>query len=154
MPKHPSMRSVPLNTIVTEYGATFIWEAIARFIASSNHPDWTQRQVEDAVLDTFLPFRALPIYHKMKFVNGDFIVVDAVHAQPARRSRRRPVSGRFDTALVNVQEGEDIGIQGNLPVCSLLIHCINTHNVRSSRRPNSCDFQSSQHCHRSFRTTP
>ena len=159
MPKHPSVRSVTLNTIITEYGATYIREAIARFIATGNHPDWTQRQIEDVVVNTFLPFRAVPVFHKMKFVSQqsrNSVVVDTIHAQPARQSRRRKcsVSGRFDTALINVQEGENIGVQGILPIRSMSIHYIYTGNVRSSRCTSPSHFQSSPHCHYTFRTTP
>jgi hypothetical protein len=127
MPKHPSVHSVTLNTIITEYGATYTRKAIAYFITKGNHPDWTQCQIEDVVVNTFLPFHAVvSVFHKMKFVSQqsrDSVVVDTIHAQPAQQSRHRKcsVSGQFDTALINVQEGENIGVQGILPICSQFI---------------------------------
>ena len=86
MPKHPSVMSVSLKTLATDYGAIYIREALARFIVTLNHPNWTRRQVEDAALDTFLPFRTLSVFHKMKFItknHGNPFVVDSVHVQPA-----------------------------------------------------------------------
>jgi hypothetical protein len=117
--KHPSVNSVSLDSLVTDYGATYIRDALARFVVATNHPDWTVRQVEEAALDTFLPFRTLPVYHKVKFVGkleGKPVVVDSIHAQPARRSKRRnrKVGHRFDTGIVNVGGGQKVGMQGNV----------------------------------------
>ena len=115
--KHPTVNSVPLDTLVTDYGATYIRDALARFIVTTNHPDWTVRQVEEAALDTFLPFRTLPVYHKVKFIGkleGNPVVVDSIHAQPARRSkqRNRRVAHHFDTSIANVGGGQKVGVQG------------------------------------------
>jgi len=132
MPKHPSVNLVPLQTLANEYGATYIRDALARFIVATNHPDWTARQVEAASLDVFLPFQKLPVYHKIKFyarLHGQTSVVDTIHARPVQQKNRRhrhSTAARFDTALVNTGGGQAIGVQGmhfdlSLPVAILLI---------------------------------
>jgi hypothetical protein len=121
MPKHPSINLVSLETLTNEYGATYIRDALARFIVATNHPDWTARQVEAASLDIFLPFQKLPVYHKIKFsvrLHDQTSVVDAIHARPAQqrsRRHRRSSAARFDTALVNTEGGESVGVRGMHP---------------------------------------
>ena len=133
MPKHPSVNLVPLETLANEYQATYIRDALARFIVTTNHPDWTARQVETASLDSFLPFQKLPVYHKIKFyarLHGQTSVVDTIHARPARQRNRRhrcSAAARFDTALVNTGGGQAVGVRGmhqNLSLAILLIDAV------------------------------
>ena len=118
MPKHPSKSLVSLDTLANKYGATFICDALARFIVATNHPDWTAHQVEAASLDVFLPFQKLPVYHRIKFsarLHGQTSIVDTIHARPAQprgRRRRRSIAARFDTALVNTGGGQVVGVRG------------------------------------------
>lgn len=119
LPKHPTSNSVSLESLADDYGATYIRDALARFIVATNHPDWSTRHVEEAALDIFLPFQSLPVYHKVKFlgkVDGNSVIVDAIHAKPARRHKRRNhvFKGRFDTGIVNVGGGGNIGVTGNI----------------------------------------
>ena len=120
LPKHPTINSVLLESLSTDYGATYIREALARFVVTTNHPDWSTRHVEEAACDIFLPFQALPVYHKVKFLgkqDGNLIIVDSIHAKPAQRNKRRNhivAKGRFDTGIVNVDGGRNIGVVGNV----------------------------------------
>ena len=119
MPKHPSVNSVPLEILVRDYHAPYLREALARFVVATNHPDWTHHQVEAAALDTVLPFRKLPVYHKMKFiskVDEEMVIVDSIHANGARKNKqgRTPLPGRFDTALVRIGECGEIGVEGTI----------------------------------------
>ncbi|KAH8101620.1 hypothetical protein BXZ70DRAFT_1019531, partial [Cristinia sonorae] len=119
MTKHPSKSMVVFDKLISDYGATFIREALARYIVQQNHPEYTAREVED-MSDFGLPFRGLPVYHKAKFWLGDSQNYrlssnewDVVHATPARNTKRgRLVNGQFDTALVNDGDGTYIGIDG------------------------------------------
>jgi hypothetical protein len=118
LPKHPSVKSVSLESLTTDYGTTYIRDALARFVVATNHPDWSARQIEDAALDVFMPFRTLPVYHKLKFIgerDGNPAIVDSIHAQPKRQNKRRnrTVAGRFDTAIVDVGGGGKTGVEGN-----------------------------------------
>jgi hypothetical protein len=125
LPKHPTVNSVSFESLATDYGATYIRDALARFIVATNHPDWSTRRVEEAALDIFLPFRTLPVFHKVKFlgkIDGNSVIVDAIHAKPAKRHKRRSRANnsRFDTGIVNVGGGGNIGVTGNiLNVCEL-----------------------------------
>ena len=118
MPKHPSVNLVSLETLTNEYGATYIRDALARFVVATLHPDWTARRVEAASLDIFLPFQKLPVYHKIKFyarLYGQTSVVDSIHVRPAQqknRRHRRSTAARFDTALVNTGGGQIVGVRG------------------------------------------
>lgn len=115
LPKHPSVSSVSLESLIADYGATYIRDALARFVVATNHPEWNARRVEEVALDTFLPFRALPVYHKLKFYSQS-VIVDAIHAQPKRQNKRRNrvVPGRFDTGMVNIGGGGKVGVTGNV----------------------------------------
>ena len=88
MPKYPSVSSVLLETLVNEYGAMYLCEALSRFIVTTNHPDWTPREVEEITLDTFLPFCKLPVFHKVKFVSKmdqEMVIVDSTYANCAHK---------------------------------------------------------------------
>ena len=118
LPKHPSVSSVSLESLITNYRATYICDALARFVVSTNHPEWNAHRVEQGALDTFLPFQALPVYHKLKFLSrtdGKLGIVDAIHAQPQRQNKRRNrvIPGRFDTGVVNIGGGGRVGVTGN-----------------------------------------
>ena len=102
MAKEPSQHSVSLDSIVNDYGATYIRDALARFIVQTNSPYLTRAQVEQRSLYTFLPFLALPVFHRVKFCDENDVIIDAIHAQPARKDKQgRLIPARFDTALVD-----------------------------------------------------
>ena len=118
MPKHPSVSAVPLEVLVRDYCTPYLCEALARFVVTTNHPDWTHRQVEEAALDIVLPFRKLPVFHRMKFVckiDEAMVVVDSIHVSCVRKKKKqgRLLPGRFDTALVRIGDCAEIGVQGN-----------------------------------------
>jgi hypothetical protein len=86
MPKHPSVNSVSLDSLAHNYSAKYIRDALAHYIVATNHPTWTACQVEDAMLDTFLPFRTLPIFHKIKYSSRlcrEAVIVATIHARLA-----------------------------------------------------------------------
>ena len=118
MAKHPSARAVPLDRLEREYGAKFFRVALRRFIARSNEPHLNKRQLEEKIWHIHLPFRKLPVWHKIKYTRQDpfthiTITADSIHVRRATNDKRgRPVPGRFDTALVNDGTGRETGIQG------------------------------------------
>ncbi|KIJ67367.1 hypothetical protein HYDPIDRAFT_84908 [Hydnomerulius pinastri MD-312] len=117
--KHPSAKGVSLQTLETTYGATFIRAALARFAVKITRPELNARQAEDMVQDINLP-RSLPIFHKIRFNAVDALgrceeskTVDAIHAKPGRKDRHgRRVPARFDTALINLGDGNGAGVEG------------------------------------------
>ncbi|KAG2029856.1 hypothetical protein BDR03DRAFT_975485 [Suillus americanus] len=94
MTKHPTIKHVPLDSVVCDYGAT------------SSH--------------VILPFQTVAAFHRIKFhaINAhghcdSAITVDSVHCQPPRKDKRRQiVPARFDTVLVNEDGGGTTGVDG------------------------------------------
>ncbi|KAG2129636.1 hypothetical protein DEU56DRAFT_973571 [Suillus clintonianus] len=91
--KHPSMKAVPIQKLITEYGATYFREALARYVAQLHHPHeaTTRRRLEDLAAAIHLPFRTLPVYHIIKWRSdgaqghGDpCVTVDSAHVKPRR----------------------------------------------------------------------
>ena len=118
--KWPSVKAVNLDDIVDKYGATFFREAVRRYIALSNHsgPPLTRHQLEELILYTGLPFTAVPVYHKLKFITltesskNDYITLDAIHARPERQLKGgTKLRSRFDIALLDVESATETGIR-------------------------------------------
>ncbi|KAF8889247.1 hypothetical protein BD779DRAFT_1469783 [Infundibulicybe gibba] len=110
MTRHPTMRGVPLTTILTQYKATFFVSAFSRYVAFKNDPSLaTVAQLERRAADISLPFNTLSVFHNIKFWNADAHgreeisdLLDAVHIKPKRTDHRgRSVPPRFDTVIVN-----------------------------------------------------
>ena len=118
---HPSVRAVPLASIISKYGATFFKPALARYVARMNDPSLTTvAQVERLAQDIDLPFNTIPVYHNIKFWNTDAHgreetsdLLDSVHVKPSRSDNRgKGVPARFDTVLVNDGDGGHAGVSG------------------------------------------
>jgi hypothetical protein len=131
MTKHPSVRAVPVERLVEAYGATYFRAALARFIALANNPDLSRAQLEASLHSIRMPFRSVPVWHRIKFLREDpasknTVTADSIHVRPSTTDRRgRTVPGRFDTALVNEGTGGDSGIEGMylcLGVDTLTVH--------------------------------
>ena len=98
MTLHPSVRSVGYNDLVLKYSASDFEDALGDFISTVT----TQARGEN----TLIPFRTVPVYHKVKFIESDQCddkteIIDTIHARPEQKdSQRRVIPARFDTALV------------------------------------------------------
>ncbi|KAI0765857.1 hypothetical protein BD413DRAFT_606037 [Trametes elegans] len=122
MARHPTVKAVPFSVAMSAYGATYIRDALARFIVSANNPTLSPAQVELACGSIYLNFRTIPVYHKIKFVLQDFEDLgvvhsethDAIHARPARKNKyHSEIPARFDTVLVRANDPPDhTAIQG------------------------------------------
>ncbi|KIJ09125.1 hypothetical protein PAXINDRAFT_87903, partial [Paxillus involutus ATCC 200175] len=120
MTKHPSAKGVSFDKLIQDYRATFLVEALSRYVVLTKNPGLTAAQLERAARDVILPFHTLPVFHKIKFHAIDALghedvstTVDAVHCHPTwRDGRGREVPGRFDTVLVNCGEGGVTGVAG------------------------------------------
>lgn len=113
MTRRPSAYAVPLETIITDYGATYFRDAFARYVVQLINPSFTRAQIERHSLNVNIPFRTLPVYHKIKFCDGstgDAPIVDSIHAYPARTCNQRSTPGRFDTSLVSDGTGGDFDL--------------------------------------------
>ena len=116
--KHPNTRSTTLDSIELDYGAHHFKTALRRYIVIVNHGRMAPAQLERALGDIRLPFRRLPVWHRLKFLRLDPATgveqtADSVHAHPARKDLRgRTIPSRFDTALINDGTGGDTGLHG------------------------------------------
>ena len=118
--KRPNARSTTLDSIELDYGAQHFKTALRRYIVIANNGRMARAQLEHALENIRLPFRRLPVWHRLKFLRLDPATcveqtADSVHAHPARRDiRGRTIPGRFDTALINDGTGGDTGLHGEL----------------------------------------
>ena len=110
MAKRPSDHAVTINSIVNDYGATYIRDALARFIVQLNSPNLTLAQVERQSLYIYLPFLMLPVYRRIKFRDDNSTIIDAIHVQPKQKDNRgRIVPARFDMGLIDISGDEATG---------------------------------------------
>jgi hypothetical protein len=113
MAKHPSIRAVSFDTLATSYGALDFQDALADFIAQVNYPGASVAVLRTRAANTLIPFRAVPVYHRIKFTESGN-VVDAVHIRPEQKdSRARIIPSRFDTVLVRNKSQSGTRDQGN-----------------------------------------
>ncbi|KAG2071645.1 hypothetical protein BDR04DRAFT_1128078 [Suillus decipiens] len=122
--KHPSPKAVPIQRLISDYGAIYFREALARYIAQQNHLNETlsHQRLEDLAANVILPFRSVAVHHKIKWVSVDAqghgdpcVTVDSVHTKPGHAGssqRDDAVPARFDTALINDGTGDSVGVKG------------------------------------------
>ncbi|THU80703.1 hypothetical protein K435DRAFT_695144 [Dendrothele bispora CBS 962.96] len=90
------------------YGAVDFAMALKRFVVQFREPNLPANQVDDYARFVVLPFRSLPVWHKLKFVNFELFgktTLDSICAHPRRYTKEGKVSqtARFDTALIKVK---------------------------------------------------
>ena len=118
MTSAPSVRNISLDALETEYGAQHFRTALRCYVLLSTSPHLTTAQLERGLWDIHLPFRHLPVWHRIKYLRTEFYTdltqtVDSIHAYPQRVDvRGQPVPCRFDTALINDGNGGDTGVIG------------------------------------------
>ncbi|KAN0140201.1 hypothetical protein V8E53_002097 [Lactarius tabidus] len=120
MSRNPSLKAVSFNNLAEKYGAFAFQDVLADFIAWINHPEASVTALRALAEDTLLPFRSVPVFHKIKFVSTcDSDIINTVHVQPDQRDTRRcPIPARFDTVLVcgHQQGGAPHRIQAQVQV--------------------------------------
>ncbi|KAJ7643458.1 hypothetical protein DFH06DRAFT_999028 [Mycena polygramma] len=121
MTKHPTLKAVRLDRLITDYGAKIFRDALARFITKFNNPLLTPRHVEIESGKINFPFNSIPVFHRIKFTTQDPYtargpldsVIDSVHVQPRKLLKNgEELPARFDTALINDSTGGMIGVDG------------------------------------------
>ncbi|CDO76236.1 hypothetical protein BN946_scf184644.g10 [Trametes cinnabarina] len=110
MTRHPTRKAVPLADIISlfQYGAQFFVPALARFIVAWRHPEFSARLVEYHAADIIVPFKALPVFHRIKFWNESVYgkqTIDSIHIRPSVSDASGDVviNARFGTALICVR---------------------------------------------------
>ncbi|KAF7340672.1 hypothetical protein MSAN_02095200 [Mycena sanguinolenta] len=140
MAMHPSLKSVRLTRLVTDYGATFFRDALARFVVHLNHPELSHAQVEAASQDLSFPFNAVPVFHRIKYTTEDpytargpeDTVVDSIHVQPRKSLKNgTEVPARFDTVIVNDGTGKITGAAGYRVAQVRVIFSLNARHLNT-----------------------
>ena len=122
---------VPLDRITEKWHAPLFRTALRRYISLQNDPDVNAAQLERSLWDVHFPFRILPVWKVVKYLNIDPVTgrkstADAIHAKAGRTNNQRNyVDGRFDTALVNEGGRSDDGIKG----MSISGYCLFWHEI-------------------------
>ncbi|KAI0683028.1 hypothetical protein C8Q76DRAFT_772508 [Earliella scabrosa] len=118
--KWPSVKALRFGAAAARYGATYLRDALLRFVIAYRDSTLSEAEVEQECSGLFFQFRAFPVFHKIKITLDDvqgFGVMDdpadVIHARPDRVDKHgRTVPGRFDTVLVNNGTGGLVGVEG------------------------------------------
>ena len=121
MTKTPSQTNVSFHTLQQNYGATYIIDALARYVALHRHPNKSERERERIASGISIPFSRVDVYHKAKFWLGhsqhhplSANEYDTLHVVPRRRNKAgQMLMERFDTALVNEGLVSELGVTGH-----------------------------------------
>ncbi|KAJ7724958.1 hypothetical protein DFH07DRAFT_871823 [Mycena maculata] len=140
MTKHLTLKSIRMPRLVTDYGATFFHDALARFVVHLNHPELSHSQVEAKSQDLAFSFNTIPVYHRIKFTTEDpytargpeDTVVDSIHVQPTKSLKNGEIlPPRFDTALVNDGTGQITGTAGYRVAQIRVIFSLKPRHIRT-----------------------
>ena len=117
MTQHPTIKSVSFDDLSRKYGAHRFQDALANFVVHKNYPGTLGLALQQQSDDTLIPFRAVPVFHRIKFTASNHYskseVVDSVHVQPEQLDLHgRIIPSRFDTVLVctNGNKGNSVHI--------------------------------------------
>ena len=113
MARYPSFKAVSFDDLACKYGAIDFQDALADFIAQTNHPTASGAALAALAANTLIPFRTVPVHHKIKFANSDGTeIIDTIQIRPEQKDKRgRPIPARFDTVLVR-GKAQDAGLHG------------------------------------------
>lgn len=108
MTRYPSVNRVGYDDLALKYGAIDFQDALGDFIAAYKSTAGSAATVRTRGAETLIPFRTVPVYHKVKFVaddqqgsNNEPDIVDAIHSRPEQMdSQGRVIPARFDTVLI------------------------------------------------------
>ncbi|KAJ6559646.1 hypothetical protein B0H19DRAFT_1069388 [Mycena capillaripes] len=132
MAKHPTLKAVRINTLISDYGASLFRDALAHLLRNIGP------QIEAQFLSVALNFNCIPVYHRIKFIAEDPYtargpedsVVDSIHVQPRKSTRSgQEVPGRFDTALVNDGSSGLTGVAGYRVVQVRVVFSLKPHHI-------------------------
>ena len=108
MAMHPAVQLVPVEQLVSKYGATFFGTVFSRFVVLRQNPQMTRIRLECNILDLHIPSINISVYYGIQFQDKSLNdeTVDSIHVQPAWKDKRgRPIAGHFDTCLIHCRDG-------------------------------------------------
>jgi len=115
MTQNPTLWRVSFEDITYKYGAIDFLDLLGDFLVHLKDPSISGQALYDCGENTLIPFHHVPVFHKIKFTNGDGTIVDSIYI----RLEQVDIHGwiipaRFDTVLVWTGKHPDNvhGIQG------------------------------------------
>ena len=123
MARNPTLKAVSFDDLAQKYGAIDFQDALADFIAQFNNPTASGASLSALASDTLIPFRSVPVHHRLKFSNvDDSEIVDGIQVQPEQKDARgRPIPSRFDTVLIWGKDGVVPGISSEFQLYNSII---------------------------------
>ncbi|KAH9009338.1 hypothetical protein EDB84DRAFT_1280521, partial [Lactarius hengduanensis] len=123
MARNPSLKAVSFNDLADKYGAFDFQDALADFIARLNHPQASATALRGLAEDTLLPFRHVPVFHKIKFVSTpDLDIIDVVHVRLDQKDAcRRTIPSRFDTVIVRGKPQDGAHVNKGLRIAQVRV---------------------------------
>ena len=115
---------VPLDRIVSKYGATDFHNALAKFLTHHENPNMSRQALQSTASQFRFNFDRICVFHKVKLWIQDpqgcaetEDTLDVIHARCMTTTRTgQKLSARFDTALIDVSSGsgedDQCGIEG------------------------------------------
>jgi len=108
-------KSATFEDLACNYGAVDFQDALADYLVYLSNPGLSAHSARQRADNTLIPFRSVPVFHKIKFTkcgpSGDLEISDSAHARPKGMDMRaRIIPARFDTVVVH-QDG--VPGQGN-----------------------------------------
>lgn len=124
--KTPSVKAVLFSLLVTDYGATYFRDVLARYIVTCRNPALSGSEVERQSAKIYFRFSSVQVFHKIRFTVKDLSSsvgsssMDVAHVKPASKDKwSKTVPGRFDTVLVrNVESSTLIGAHSKFQIFS------------------------------------
>ncbi|KAN0141046.1 hypothetical protein V8E53_000802 [Lactarius tabidus] len=117
MVRNPTIKAVSFEDLSVKYGAIDFQDCLADFIAQVNNPGASAAVLRARAADTLLPFRSVPVFHRIKFANSnahDSEIVDSVVVRPEHLDTHgRTVPSRFDTVVVQDGHNTEALVHGN-----------------------------------------
>jgi Plavaka transposase len=117
MTRNPTLRRVPFDAIISNYGAVDFQDVLGDFLAHLREPNVSGRALRNRGENTLIPFQYVPVFHKIKFTDREGTIIDSVHIRPEQLDTHgRIIPARFDTVLIRTgqQPGNTRGNQGRL----------------------------------------
>ncbi|KAJ7787065.1 hypothetical protein B0H14DRAFT_3095490 [Mycena olivaceomarginata] len=127
MTENPTLKAVQLTHLVTDYGAKFFRDALARYFIQLNYHTLS------------FSFNSIPVFHRIKFTTEDpytargpkDTIVDSIHVQPSTTLKNGELlPARFDTVLINDGTGRMTGVSGYHVVQIHIIFTLGQHQLR------------------------
>ncbi|KAK7025520.1 hypothetical protein VNI00_015954 [Paramarasmius palmivorus] len=121
MTLHPTTKSVTFSRLIADYSASDFHNTLAHYVIKTRHPQLSHRRLENEARKLHILFTHVPVWHRIKWTTPDIycsndsgtIIVDSARVNLAQKNKHgHSIPGRFDTILVNVNNGQALGVAG------------------------------------------